>query len=187
MIRKPHIILLIPLFLVLFSLPLKADNSNVASHTLKDIVVNNNSSEGWVSFEFDSSSNKPLIRQTRQLFPDRIIITLWDTKLGADLRNGLFYENLFSVSKRGIAKLIVRQISDPPSVRLTLYLAENLNSFIENLNPTIATLRLTSDDIQKEYSAPLIADKDGLRSPADELDELIYRKVHQDLKSSGPD
>lgn len=187
MIRKSRIFIIIPLFLMLFALPLKAGNSPVASHILMDINVNNDPSKGWVSFEFDANQEKPLIRQARQLFPDRIIITLWDTKLDPDLRNGLFYENLFSVSKRGIAKLNVRQISDPPSVRLTLYLAQNLNSYIENLNPTIATLHLTSDDLEGVYSAPLIADKDLLKSPADELDELIYRKVHQDLNLSGSD
>ena len=187
MISKLHVFLFIPLFLFLSISPLNADTSNDATHTLTDIIVNNDISKGWVSFEFNSLDGQSPIRRTEQRFPDRIIISLLDTKLGGDLRNGLFYENLFCVTERGINRLVVRQLDDPPKVRMTLYLNHKLDSFVESMNDTVATLRLFSDDMPLDYAAPMLASIDGLTTPADELDELIYKKVHEDLKSSGSD
>lgn len=187
MMMKPQCFLFMALFVFLWVLPLSAETSNNAKHTLTNIIVNNDVSKGWVSFEFDSSDGKPPIRRIEQQFPDRIIITLPDTKLGGDLRNGLFYEKLFCSTDRGINRLIVKQLSDPPGIRMTLYLNQDLDSFIESLNNTVATLRLVSDDMPLDYAAPILASEDGITSPSDELDELIFRKVHEDLKSSGPD
>lgn len=187
MIIRRLAFLFIPLFLFLLISPLNADTQKNATHTLTDIVVNNDVSKGWVSFEFDSIDGHSPIRRTEQKFPNRIIISLLDTKLGGDLRNGLFYENLFAIQDRGISKLIVRQITDPPSIRMTLHLNQKLDSFVESMNDTVATLRLFSEDMPFDYAAPMLASKDGLTTPADELDQLIYNEVHKNLTKSGSD
>ena len=186
--HKPQIVLFCAIFMILLMVPSVADPGRTAQNVLTDIMVNNDPQSGWVSFEFDSASAKPPIRRVEQKFPDRLIITLPDTRIGGDLREGLFYEKLFCADSREIVKLVVNQIDDPPSVRLTLFLSQPLNSYIEDFGEKIATLHLTSGTIPPDdVPLRLVADANGTVMSADDIDELIRKKVHEDLPAIGGD
>jgi polysaccharide export outer membrane protein len=186
--HKPQIILFCATFMILLMVPSAGDPGRVAQNVLTDIMVNNDPQSGWVSFEFDSSTVKPPIRRVEQKFPDRLIITLPDTRIGGDLRDGLFYEKLFCADSRDIVKLIVNQIDDPPSVRLTLFLNQPLNSYVEDFGEKIATLHLTSETVPLEdVPLRLVANADSTTMPAEDIDELIRKKVHEDLPAIGGD
>lgn len=192
--HKPQMFLFCATFMILLivqavlPLPSVADPGRTAQHVLTDILVNNDPQSGWVSFEFDSPSIKPPIRRVEQKFPDRLIITLPDTRIGGDLREGLFYEKLFCADSRDIVKLMVSQIDDPPSVRLTLFLNQPLKSYIEDFGEKIATLHLTNETMPPgDIPLRLIADANTESMPAEDIDELIRKKVHEDLPAIGGD
>ena len=187
MISKPQIITLSILFIIMVISPSFAVSNPTAAHTLTDIIVNNDPDKGWVSFEFEPNPGNPPVKKLEQRFPDRIIITLKDTKIGGDLRDGLFYENLFSVNERGISRLIVNQINLPPLVRITVYLNRDVDSKIDLSQNAVATLFFNDERSPDFQPAPLFADASEKQSPTDYLDELIRSKVHEELKSSEGD
>jgi polysaccharide export outer membrane protein len=187
MLKRPGIALLAFFLLSAIYLPVQADSNKLPQNVLTDIVVNNDVSQGWVSFEFEQAGFKPAITRIKQKFPDRILITILDTRLGNDLRKGLFYEDLFCASERGIRRITVDEINNFQAIRVTVYLGNDLNSYLDDFNTTISRLVLTSEELTDQTSLRLVASSEGLNSPANEVDELIYQKLHADLKSAGDD
>jgi len=175
------------LFMALPIFPIYADNAIGDVHKLTNIIINNDVSNGSISLEFADEDNVPEIQKIDQNFPERVLMVLPNSIISGDLRPGLFYQTLYTTTDYGIKKLYLSQFQNPPTVIVTLYLEKELFSKVENMNEHVAVLHISDQEIQERYGGKLIASEEGLKSPADRLDEIISTKVNEKLKAVSGD
>ena len=175
------------LLLIAISQPLNAEPNNDTIHKLTGISVNNDSSNGWVSFEFDEQSGHPDIQKIEQSFPHRILIVLPDTELSSNLHAGLFYDTILSAEEKGIVRITLNQSSTPPSVMVSIQLADKLLTRVQNKDERVAVLEISNTEFPPENGGRLIASEDGLKSPVIEIPEAVPTSINEKMKSATDD